>query len=1835
MKKTVLIVLAGAAIFSSGSVAGDIRRLTAGDYSVSISQNGAVLSVEKKNGGPVKTAGPDSAGEIILGASSFPLARPASVEEKSGGLRFLYNLPSTPGLQVMIAYRLAAAGDAATLTREITLASPGPKPGADITVRLALAPFKLGPETWLPLKNGLGRPMAAERQAAYRFAGALRSDGVPLAIPMVSSPSKELPGRVTVALDPYYSALFSGDAVEWTYPKAVGLEDGREGRSINIVLHSGVPDDAMAAFFRTALPDVPPGPGWLRAVAMVDYDYLSEGGRGWFKDIDALTASIPKADRGKVLLCLHGWYDYVGRYTFDRKAGKLDTSWTAFSNYPNVKKDFPSNVPVAMTLKDVHRRLAYARSCGFRVALYFADGMNAGEGLADIYAPDCVLRWGGWQGPDTKGRTYVQNPLCPEVHDFFLDYVKALLAEYGRELDALVWDETFHVPEGSLGSEARPGYADRAMMRLTRDITAEVRAFNRRAGREVAFMASDCIGVFNWVTKPPYALVADGTYQDTHCAPEAWSYGVFPNYRNVLWSCNWEPVTHWDYTEFGVRNYQTPVAISNGWGDYCGFAAMSPGMKKKVLELFDWRKRFATRFEPLDKLPLYRGSPVVKSIADETAPGISFLSWDTEGGDKADVNVLRADAAVRLQFPASGAWHDALMKKRRVEESGAVVYDLEAGGARLMWKIEPGAIRGAGGDLKLVVSAAGSRAASARLLFPFDPKATSTTVLPGAWQDDGTFRLPAVVNAPDFGSMLVKEAGGREVRGRLEGSRKDKIVDLTLEFPEVAPGQPIILTLTPLLLPPPPGLRETGMWPAARRGWLNALQPCARWGEQNKPFSSPPGILGNNVISDPASMSLWFYADQALFLPEPAAGVSLMPLVRRTIDYWLDQRMRRDEKGRRTGEITGYWDYGNFLDANASPLIAAWDYVEATGDLAWLRARIERLELAADFLARRDVDHDGFVEAVQSGNRGTLHQPNRSCAWWDALNCGHKDGYTNALIYRAWSCLAELERKLDRNDRGARYAGLAGKLKAVYAKTLYNPRTGWLAWWKSADGELHDYASPTLNGLAIEYGLVDPALGRQILDRLWKKIAEAGFTRFDLGVPPVLIPVHRSDYLQPDAIGIPKREDGTDTFGWYMNGGITAGHVLHFLAAHYVLGEPERADRVLRAMLERQARGEFQNGVRDAGGEGIDWTMWDGKPSGYEGYLADSFRFLQAVLLREPEFRARLYRPWHPANNPEARLKDDRAAQVLAKVKQASGGAAWDGIRSVHVKAKFATGGLNGTGESWEDTLSGRACERFALGPMKGVEGFDGKTVWSQDTSGQANADEGEDTRLRAASEAYRRTMAYWYPERREGVIEYAGEKAEGGRHFHVVRITPKGGRAFDIWVDGVTWLFDRVVEKAALETQTTYFSDYRDVAGVKMAFVTRRTNGETRYDQTVTAESVDINVPIDDTMFTMPAAAPKDFAIAGGLASTTVPFTLVNGHIYLQVKLDGQGPFLVLCDTGGANIVTPDVAKSLGLASAGAIQGRGVGEKSEDVGLTKVRKLEVGDASLADQVFAVYPLGGLAEAEGVAAQGLIGYEVFKRFVVEIDYERGRLTLVLPDTFTYKGSGTAVSFKFNDRIPQVEGEIDGVPGKFDIDTGSRASLTILAPFAVKHNLKERYGAKVEAVTGWGVGGSTRGLITRAGILKLGGVEVRGPVTELSLQTKGAFVDPYVAGNVGAGVLQRFNLIFDYGRGRIIFEPNANNARPDFYDRSGMWLNLSKGVFQIIDVVAGGPAAEEGLKKGDEILSMDGKTPGQITLAEARSKLRTEPAGTRVRLRVRSGGADRDVTVTLRDLIGKS
>jgi hypothetical protein len=142
------------------------------------------------------------------------------------------------------------------------------------------------------------------------------------------------------------------------------------------------------------------------------------------------------------------------------------------------------------------------------------------------------------------------------------------------------------------------------MMRLVRGVAEKVEKLNRQDNRQLALLTSDCLGMAGF--RAPYALMGHGTYQDSTCQPKQWSYGIFPNYRNVVWSCCWFPIHKWGWIDFAVHQYQAPVAISNGYGDNVGFSEMSPEMRKKVIDLFQWRKAHQTQLRYFTELPVYK-----------------------------------------------------------------------------------------------------------------------------------------------------------------------------------------------------------------------------------------------------------------------------------------------------------------------------------------------------------------------------------------------------------------------------------------------------------------------------------------------------------------------------------------------------------------------------------------------------------------------------------------------------------------------------------------------------------------------------------------------------------------------------------------------------------------------------------------------------------------------------------------------------------------------------------------------------------------------------------------------------------------------------------------------------------------------------------------------------------------------------------------------------------------------------------------------------------------------------------------------------------------------------
>jgi len=369
------------------------------------------------------------------------------------------------------------------------------------------------------------------------------------------------------------------------------------------------------------------------------------------------------------------------------------------------------------------------------------------------------------------------------------------------------------------------------------------------------------------------------------------------------------------------------------------------------------------------------------------------------------------------------------------------------------------------------------------------------------------------------------------------------------------------------------------------------------------------------------------------------------------------------------------------------------------------------------------------------------------------------------------------------------------------------------------------------------------------------------------------------------------------------------------------------------------------------------------------------------------------------------------------------------------------------------------------------------------------------------------------------------------------------------------------------------------------------------------------------------------------GPKSETVPFDLVDNRVFVDVMLDGKGPFKIMFDTGAGNVLRPETARALGIHVDDAGTTWGVGEQTVRAGRATIGKVQIGSLVFADQDFRVIPLDDMRNVFGSARfDGIVGYEVLQRYVATIDYERRKLTLTEPSTFHYAGTGTRVPFDAGNGIPRVRGALDGVEGTFAIDTGARSALILFGPFVETNDLRKKYGATAEGITGWGVGGPVRSQLARVGTLTLGKVEVRDLVARLSTQKSGALTRSDTAALVGPDVLKQFTLVVDYSRKELIFETNRSYGTRDAFDRTGMWMGQDDAGFTLLDVTAGGPAAQAGLAPGDSIVAIDGVSVDRLVLPVARLRFKTDPPGTRVRLRIKKGAVEREVTLVLRDLV---
>jgi hypothetical protein len=255
----------------------------------------------------------------------------------------------------------------------------------------------------------------------------------------------------------------------------------------------------------------------------------------------------------------------------------------------------------------------------------------------------------------------------------------------------------------------------------------------------------------------------------------------------------------------------------------------------------------------------------------------------------------------------------------------------------------------------------------------------------------------------------------------------------------------------------------------------------------------------------------------------------------------------------------------------------------------------------------------------------------------------------------------------------------------------------------------------------------------------------------------------------------------------------------------------------------------------------------------------------------------------------------------------------------VDVRYSYAGDGMTGEVRSIYDRHGAGFVDSQDVGPTTGGTGFDGRTAWWRDLSGAITPQAGGDVRQLAVNEAYRDGNLWWRPDYGGAAIDVLAPQASGDRRYDLLRVSPVGGKPFEAWFDAKTHLLARTIENQAFQTITVDFSDYRLAGGVMIAGQQTIDDGTgAQFRQTMTVKTVAVGPARPPGFFAPPQWTPSDARIDNAAGRVTVPIQVLNNHVYLQVKINGKGPFLVIFDTGGHSLLTPETAKLLAIHASG-----------------------------------------------------------------------------------------------------------------------------------------------------------------------------------------------------------------------------------------------------------------------------------------------------------------------------
>lgn len=380
---------------------------------------------------------------------------------------------------------------------------------------------------------------------------------------------------------------------------------------------------------------------------------------------------------------------------------------------------------------------------------------------------------------------------------------------------------------------------------------------------------------------------------------------------------------------------------------------------------------------------------------------------------------------------------------------------------------------------------------------------------------------------------------------------------------------------------------------------------------------------------------------------------------------------------------------------------------------------------------------------------------------------------------------------------------------------------------------------------------------------------------------------------------------------------------------------------------------------------------------------------------------------------------------------------------------------------------------------------------------------------------------------------------------------------------------------------------------------------------------------------------------------STSIPFMFINNLIVIPVFVnDNKDTLHFVLDSGIKPTLITFMSASMEFNVNQKLQIRGLGGGEDlDVYVSNGNKLFLGDdIKLDNQVFLIlaYDKFELSKKMGIVINGIIGYTIFEKFILKIDFQARTITFYNRKYFKYKNklkNWSEIPLTIFNGKPYTDVKVGISPdtvitAKVLVDLGASDAMWLFPNS--DPNLPQEF-PKNEYYLGEGLNGDIFGYQKRMSFVDIDGnykfnnIIVSIPDTQ-SINVPEDYDMPGRNGTIGSEIFRRFDLLIDYQSEKMFIKKNKFYSDVFKYDLSGLEFQTpvpGLPYYTIYFVHEGSPAQVAGLKKDDALVSLNNESVLNLSLNDILMTLSSKE-GRKVKIKVNREGKEFETSLILRN-----